>query len=120
MTSSSTPYITRRLKLLSQFAQSRELNHWHSIIHNLLPQAPLPAANPTPAAKPAEANDTLRIPCPQCKTGMRIPRNILVGKESLSVRCPNAECGKVSVLKLKTKSSEPTQADQQNLPTSDD
>ena len=120
MTSSSTPYITRRLKLLSQFAQSRELNHWHSIIHNLLPQAPLPAANPTPAAKPAEANDTLRIPCPQCKTGMRIPRNILVGKESLSVRCPNAECGKVSVLKLKSKSSESPNADQQNLPTSDD
>ena len=120
MTSSSTPYITRRLKLLSQFAQSHELNHWHSIIHNLLPPAPLPEANPTPAAKPAEANDTLRIPCPHCKTGMRIPRTILVGKESLSVRCPNAECGKVSVLKLKTKSSEPPNADQQNLPTSDD
>lgn len=120
MTSSSTPYITRRLKLMSQFAQSRELAHWHSIIRQFVPQTLTPAMKPTPVPTSTEANDTLRIPCPACQAGMRVPRNVLVGKESLSVRCPNPDCGKVNVLKLKNKPPASPLADQQNLSSSDD
>jgi Zn-dependent protease with chaperone function len=101
MMSSSTPYITRRLKLMSEFARSRELHHWHSVIKQFAPQPLRPNAPPPPAPKATEANDTLRIACPNCKTGMRIPRQALAGKESLSVRCPNQACGKVNLLKLK-------------------
>jgi hypothetical protein len=97
MMSSSTPYITRRLKLMSEFARSRELQQWHSIIRQFVPA---PAPKPAPAAPPIP-EDTLRIACPTCKTGMRIPRRVLVGKDSLSVRCPNPQCGQVHLLKLK-------------------
>ena len=70
MMSSSTPYITRRLKLMSEFARSRELIHWHSIIRQFAQSSPAPNTKPAPAAQPTE--DTLRIACPTCKTGMRI------------------------------------------------
>ncbi|MBS1807886.1 MAG: M48 family metalloprotease [Acidobacteria bacterium] len=112
MTSSSTPYLTRRLKLMSQFAQSRELNHWHSMIKQSLPQATGAEPHPAnPVAPPKAAEDTLRISCPACKTGMRIPRNVLADKDSLSVRCPNQQCGKVNLLKLKKTTPEEQFAD---------
>ena len=113
MTSSSTPYITRRLKLMSEFARSNELKHMHSIIRQYAPPVPAPNAKPIatrqPAAQPAE--DTLSIACPTCKTGMRIPREVLAGKDSLSVRCPNQQCGKVNLLKLKKTTPEEQFAD---------
>jgi Zn-dependent protease with chaperone function len=108
MMSSSSPYITRRLKLMSEFARSNELKHMHSMMQQFVPSAPksAPAAPP-----PAVNNDTLRIACPTCKTGMRIPRQVLVGKDSLSVRCPNQQCGKVNLLKLRKATSEEQFAD---------
>jgi Zn-dependent protease with chaperone function len=108
MMSSSTPYITRRLKLMSEFARSRELQHWHSILRQFA--LPTPAAKPAPAAPPTP-EDTLRIACPACNTGMRIPRQVLAGKDSLSVRCPNSPCGKVHLLKLKQAATEEQFAD---------
>jgi Zn-dependent protease with chaperone function len=102
MMSSSTPYITRRLKLTSEFARSHELKHLHSMMQPCVTSAPIPA----PAAPPAANDNALRIACPSCKTGMRIPRQVLAGKDSLSVRCPNQQCGKATLLKLKKTTSE--------------
>jgi Zn-dependent protease with chaperone function len=107
MTSSSTPYITRRLKLMSEFARSNELKHMHSIIRQYAP----PASTPKPAPAVLPNPDALRIACPTCKTGMRIPREVLAGKDSLSVRCPNQQCGKVNLLKLKKTTPEEQFAD---------
>ena len=110
MTSSSSPYITRRLKLMSEFARSNELHHMHSIIQQFVQPAPTPT--PAPAAPPPPANeDTLRIACPTCKTGMRIPRQVFAGKDSLSVRCPNQQCGKINLLRLKKTTPEEQFAD---------
>ncbi len=107
MMSSSSPYITRRLKLMSEFARSNELNHMHSMMRQFVQPAPVPT--PKPATPPTE--NTLRIACPTCKTGMRIPRTVLAGKDSLSVRCPNQQCGKVNLLKLKKTTPEEQFAD---------
>jgi Zn-dependent protease with chaperone function len=106
MMSSSTPYITRRLKLMSEFARSNELQHMRAVMQQFTPPAPTP--KPTPPANP----DALRIACPTCKTGMRIPRQVLAGKDSLSVRCPNQQCGKVNLLKLKQSAPKATNEEQ--------
>ncbi len=110
MMSSSSPYITRRLRLMSEFARSNELNHMHSMIRQFVQPAPNPM--PAPAAPPTPATEaTLRIACPTCKTGMRIPRTVFAGKDSLSVRCPNQQCGKVNLLKFKQAPTEEPFAD---------
>lgn len=53
LTTSSTPYITRRLKLMTEFAQSEELKRWRERINKYMkPPAPPPAqgvATTTPA-----------------------------------------------------------------------
>jgi Zn-dependent protease with chaperone function len=54
LTTSSTPYITRRLNLLTQFARSPELAHWRSVIGRFAPPL-LPAAPPQPNGGPALA-----------------------------------------------------------------
>ncbi len=108
----STPYITRRLKLLAGYASSPELKHYRSIIAPLLPAQPsAPTAPPAPAppaaagraarppAGPPPAADDLRVSCPACKAAMRIPRAVLSGRETLNVRCANPACGKVTTLK---------------------
>ena len=115
--SSSTPYITRRLKLLAQFASAPELQQYRSIIGPLVPALPpVPALALAPAttplqgqpppsaptrheAGPAPTSDDLRLACPSCKTTMRIPRAVLAGRAALDVRCPNPACGKVTTLK---------------------
>ena len=91
MATSSTPYITRRLKLMKMFADSRELGQYRSVIERHLPK---------PKAR-APKVDTVRIVCPHCKTGMNIPSAQLKGKASFNARCPNKKCGKVVTLKKK-------------------
>jgi Zn-dependent protease with chaperone function len=90
---STTPYITRRLKLLSQFAASPELERWQTIIKSH-----------TQKAKPPETSkkeEDIRLKCASCGTPMRIPAKVFAGKSQLSIRCPDAKCGKTTYLKKK-------------------
>jgi hypothetical protein len=88
MAISSTPYIARRLKLMKKFSDSAELRQYRSIIERHLPR---------PVPKPTQ--DSVRIVCPHCKTGMRIPGAQLKDKLEFHARCPNRNCGKIVVLK---------------------
>ncbi|MEW6126224.1 MAG: M48 family metallopeptidase [Acidobacteriota bacterium] len=115
MTSSSTPYITRRLKLLTQFARSPEMENWRARMRGIIAPPPVPRAQrppliaqgnqpapASPAVAPPQtkpADDALRIICSACRTPMRIPRSALAGKAALNVRCPNAQCAKIVTLK---------------------
>ncbi len=105
MTSSSTLFITRRLRLISRFTQEPELMRWAGIVRSLRPSkaAPLPQSAP---AVPAPAmpivttkHDALRLVCPKCRTGMRVPYTALQGKDTLNVRCP--QCRNVILLRKK-------------------
>lgn len=91
---STTPYITRRLKLLSQFAASPELARWQEIIKSYTAKA----KPPDTAKKP---DDDIKIKCASCGTPMRIPGKVFEGKSQLSIRCPDAKCGKMTYLKKK-------------------
>jgi Zn-dependent protease with chaperone function len=117
----STPYITRRLKLLAQYARGPELEHWRPIINPLResakialewnPQRPpsgagRPAAssakarNPaSPAAAKKAAEDFVRLACPHCRSALRVPRKVLAGKETFRIKCPTTDCGRVVTLK---------------------
>lgn len=94
---STTPYITRRLKLLSQFAASPELARWQNVIKSY-----------TAKIKPQEPSkkvEDIRLKCASCKTPMRVPGSIFEGKTQLSIRCPNAKCGKMTYLKKKAETA---------------
>lgn len=101
LTTTSTPYITPRLKLLTEFAKSRELEYWRRMISSAIKQsAPKPAVPPKTAAPQAEV---IKLNCATCKTPMRVPAKVLAGKNELPVKCPNPKCGKITRLKKKIK-----------------
>ncbi len=105
LTTTSTPYLGPRLKLLNQFANSPEFSGTASWIKQTLAQATPPKPPPPPADQ--KARSELKIKCSACKAPLRIPMSALQGKPKLSVKCPSAACGKVTVIKKKTKPAEP-------------
>jgi Zn-dependent protease with chaperone function len=131
MLSSSTPYITRRLKLIQQFNKEPQMQYWRDVIKSLAPVAQLAApaaaasvalAQPGAPQKPASQSpakpsnkapdDSLKLNCGNCKTAMRIPKAALAGKTALNVKCPNAKCGKVITLKKQAAAPAPKQKEQ--------
>lgn len=96
LTTTSTPYITPRLKLLTEFAKSPELQHWRKMISGAINQA----APPKPAASP----EVIKLKCATCQTPMRVPLKVLEGKKELPVKCP--KCGKITRLKKSVKPAE--------------
>ena len=109
LTTTSTPYITPRLKLLSQFAKSPELQHWRRMIAHSIKQA----APKTPAQSNAES-DVIKLKCATCQTAMRVPAKVLADKNELPVKCPNPKCGKITRLKKKIKPAEKAAAPKPN------
>lgn len=102
MASSSTPYITRRLKILAQFAASPEMDYWRRNFGPLLdaaqkalparapqlPPQPLPAPKPVPvppkAAAPPPAPAQPSQPAPSPAAGKPV-------NNALRIKC--AGCG---------------------------
>ncbi|MBI3650073.1 MAG: M48 family metalloprotease [Acidobacteria bacterium] len=135
MLSSTTPYITRRLRLIQQFAAEPQMQYWGGLVKAFAPKTALPKAvnhNPNVPQKPAAMQtavhhstatptpkplaDAIKINCSNCQTAMRIPKSALAGKAALNVKCPNGVCGKVITLKKQAapaaKVSEPQRAEQ--------
>jgi len=95
LTTSSTPYIGPRMKLLAKYARSPELKQYLAAISDSIKRA----APKQPPPKPKDDPDILRFKCATCSAPMRIPRHILDGKSELPVKCPNAKCGAITRLK---------------------
>jgi predicted Zn finger-like uncharacterized protein len=126
MTTTSSMYTTRRLRLLGQSAREPELMRWSQSIQPVrkklaippqqVPGAPTtapgagrpPAAQgPVPAPAPGAAQaDSIRVVCNKCQTAMRIPLAVLRGKSSLNVRCPKCQ----NVFTLRPRSAAPPPA----------
>lgn len=96
LVTSPTPYITRRLKLMAQFAQSPDLQRWRQLIGNYVKKSEPP--------KSGAKSDDLRIKCSTCAAPMRVPLKVLEGKEQLAIRCPNPKCKKLTTIKKSVKS----------------
>jgi Zn-dependent protease with chaperone function len=100
ITTSSTPYIGPRLKLLAQYARSPGLKHYLNTISESIRRAAPPPAPKTPI--PA---NVLRFKCSTCGTPMRVPGSALEGKTVLPVKCPNNKCGAITQLKKNVKAA---------------
>lgn len=101
LTTSSTPYIIPRLKVLKDFAKSPELQHWRKMISGAIKQS-----EPKTPAKPVAQADVIRLKCSACQTPMQVPVKVLEGKKELPVKCPNQKCGKITRLKKTIKPAE--------------
>jgi len=99
LTTTSTPYIGPRLKLLTQFAASQEFKHSLSIISQTIK-----AGAPKQSAQQKPEPDVLRFKCSACGTAMRIPKKALAGKTELPVKCPDAKCKAITRLTKNAKS----------------
>lgn len=115
LTTSSTPYITRRLKILADFAQSPELLKWQKIIGQY--SADFKKLDEKKNAQMPPVNDGLKINCTACGTMLYVPHKVLEGKEQLNVRCSNAQCRKVVTLTNKAAKLSKQQAAQQPTPS---
>lgn len=116
MTTSSSMYTTRRLRLLSQAAHESELMRWSQTIQPIRKQL-APPPQPVPGAPPAGAatrrpalsgaapaagappSDSIRVVCNKCQAAMRVPLTVLRGKTQVNVRCP--QCHTVIALRPK-------------------
>lgn len=101
LTTTSTPYIGPRLRLLSDFARSPELQSSLRIIADTIR-----ASAPPPKPRSAAEADVVRFKCSTCGTAMKIPQKALEGKSELPVKCPSAKCGAITRLKKNVKAGE--------------
>ncbi len=99
LTTTSTPYLGPRLKLLTQYAQSPELQGYLKTIGETIRRS----APPKPAAP---ADNDLRLKCSSCSAPMRVPMSVLAGKTKLSIKCPSASCGKMTSITKNAKQAE--------------
>ena len=122
MTTSSSMYTTRRLRLIGQAAREPDLMRWSQSIQPYRkqftpstlpvgggptaahisvrpPQAHPPASPAKPPAPPPPPADSIRVFCTKCHTAMLVPLAVLRGKQSLKVRCP--KCQEVITLRPK-------------------
>jgi hypothetical protein len=94
---SSTPYITRRLHLVEEFAKSPDLARWRTVIGQL--------TAPPKVAGNGKASADIRLKCSACGTPMRVPSKILEGKQQIAIRCPEPKCSKMTYLRKQQKLS---------------
>lgn len=123
LTTSSTPYLSRRLRLLSDFAESKELAYWRKLIVDTIRRSAQPKkAKTTDASGKKEAKqgvekkkvvDYIGVKCSVCKTPMKVPLKVLSDKTELPVKCPNAKCGKITRLKKSVRKPTETKAAKQ-------
>ena len=112
-TLSSTPYLAGRLRLLAEFVGGAQWIGWRKVIEHWLP--PLAAARPPePSVREPRENrapppnpDTVRLVCPSCHEGMRVPRSAVAGSAPVNVRCPNPACRLVLTVTPKPQAEKP-------------
>jgi predicted Zn finger-like uncharacterized protein len=113
MTTSSSMYTTRRLRLLGQSAREPDLMRWSQYVQPARkqiasPPKPAPASHAAPPTPPPTPTDSIRVICNNCQAAMRVSFAVLRGKTSLNVRCP--QCKTVTTLRPKPAAPPPAPA----------
>lgn len=103
MFSSATPYIARRLKLLSTYAQEPQyLAHrqqWSELLAVAQPAKSQSARSTASASnRSLQPSEVFTTKCPHCQTRLQVPKS-LMQQDSIALRCSNQECRKVHVLR---------------------
>ncbi len=118
MTTSSSMYTARRLRMLGAAAREPELMRWSQTIQPIrkkltapkppAPGAPSVTASPSRVGSPPAPADSIRVVCDKCRNAMRVPLAVLRGKTELNVRCP--QCQNVMTLRQKPPAPAPAPA----------
>lgn len=104
LTTSSTPYLGPRLKLLAEYARSPELKYYRQAIAKSIKRG-TPKAEPQ-VTGPTSSPEILRFKCTTCSTPMKVPRSVLEGRSSLGLKCPNPKCGALTHLRKSIKTAD--------------
>lgn len=112
LTTTSTPYLGPRVKLLHQFATSEQFKQtvdWiKATIASAAPKPSSPAPDNNAAAASPDPNEFsnapafIRIKCASCSTPMRVSKAAADSRPKFPVKCPNPKCGKITVISKKT------------------
>ena len=116
----STPYLTRRLKLLQEYEAAPEVHQFRHKIMNAYKvqkeearQAETSLDSRPSQTEPSKTarSKTIQFNCPECEKQIFLPTKGLAGKSAIAVKCPNLECQKVSRLSVpKAKEEPPTKS----------
>lgn len=128
--SSSTPYLTRRIKLLQDFNSTAEVHQFRkSIMNAFVTQRAEEKRQQSTSEKDSRivnqdseveevetlttssipnsiqstvnlSNDTIRFACPACKKQVSVLKEQLKNKSAVAVQCPNQACQKVTRLAI--------------------
>ena len=112
LTTSSTPYLGPRLKLLKQYAESEQLKQYLEWIRATIVRNAPKKLEPKPPVRTEKKDGAVRVKCSSCGAALKVPMKALAGKNELAVKCPDAKCGAVTRLKKHAKPAGEKAADQ--------
>jgi hypothetical protein len=98
---SPTPYIARRLHLLSEFSSASVVDKQRQRLAALAAPASSSSSR-SPLNKQSAASD-LRVSCPQCKREIKVAANELQPHAAVKIRCTQCNC--VHVMRRRTVTS---------------
>lgn len=113
----STPYLTRRLKLLQEYDATVEVKQFRHRIMSAYKTQKAEAQQEAETQKeadqqqpPTEAEEPkpVSFKCPACQKQISLPTDNLEGKTAIAVKCPNSECQKISRISIPKPIASPT------------
>jgi len=100
------PYLSRRLRFLGEYVKSETYTGWKAIIDYWLErERAVPPADPGSGAPPGLPDgpppdtELVRLTCPLCQHGLKVPAEAFGQTGSAKIRCPNPDCAKVLEVK---------------------
>ena len=122
MMTSSTPHISRRLKLLTDYDNSEEMAFARQHFPHLQRTRPSGEANPTAKASdrvaPESSNSFGGFQCPACQSVIQVPAEV-AETSVLKIRCPNLDCGQVHTIRRRARSESRGATERTNLQSAD-
>ena len=101
-TQTATPFLTRRLRFMSEYTASDAYRGWAAIIDYWLEQDRRQPDDPEAGAASglsdsgSEPDDRfIRLACTACSQGLKVPFASFGVSETVKIRCPNEACGRV-------------------------
>ena len=106
---SSTPYLTRRLKLMQEYESTAAVYQFRRKIMSAYKAQKAEAVKATAALEKKtteqesgnpQNSKAINFVCPKCESKIFLSKDNLAGKTAVAVKCPNSECQNVSRLSI--------------------
>ncbi|MEZ6092647.1 MAG: M48 family metalloprotease [Pirellulaceae bacterium] len=110
LVTASTPYLSRRLKLMQEYDASPLVGQFRSAVISSLAQS-----RPAEAAKSnGKTNESLKqtasnrivVSCPGCKKQISVERHFVSDSKPVGVKCPSQDCGQTILIRRREATNE--------------